>query len=208
MWELWSTGSSRIMKLGPLQWQCRCLVRRGYIQVCTYEYDGVKVFHEHWHAHDEAGRGAILREAADAINEGVFGGRAEGIVRLVEKTMECEGYESDMRELSVPMEDEGRTVTMCNNPLFVPRQTGAECDTGDGVHEVAEADCMAAMTPQAQADEGGDVQDATPSGELGLCNDPPPQREVAGMRSRLRPRGGDGMVNLGCGATGGGMGVH
>ena len=161
------------------------------IQVCTYEYDGVKVFHEHWHAHDDAGRGAILREAADAINEEVFGERAKGIVRLVEKTMECEGYESDMRELSVPMEEEGHAVTMCNNPLFVPRQTGAECDTGDGVHEVAEADCMAAMTPQVQADEGGD---ATPSGEVELCNDPPPQCEAAGMRSRLRPRGGDGRV--------------
>ena len=139
----------------------------------------------------------------------VFGGGATGIVRLVEKAMECEWYESDMQELGVPMEEEdGCAVTTCTNPLCVPRQTGAEWDTRDGVHEVAEADCMAAMTPQAQADEGGDVQDATPSGELGLCNDPPPQREVAGMRSRLRPRGGDGMVNLGCGATGGGMGVH
>jgi hypothetical protein len=164
--------------------------RKG-IRVCTYEYDGVKVLHEHWHAHDEAGRREILREVTEAVNQEVFCGRAKGIVRLVEKVMEYELYESDMQDLSVPMLGEGGDVARCTNPLFVPSIGGAECDTGDGVHESTRADCMAAVTPQVQADEG---RDGPQSGDVGIGSDPPPQHEVADTRPRLRPRDGEGRV--------------
>ena len=40
----------------------------------------------------------------------MFCGRAKGIVRLVEKAMEYELYESDMQDLSVPMLGEGGDV--------------------------------------------------------------------------------------------------
>ena len=134
------------------------------VQVCTYEYDGVKVLSEHWLSHGEGGRSEMLREVSKVINERVFNGRARGVVTLAEKTMDYSLYESDMLGLSNSELGGSGTITVSPNPLYGCVQEGAVCDGGGEGPEGAEFDGGAAeaLPPQTGATRGelaaGDAQ--------------------------------------------------
>ena len=95
------------------------------IQVCTYEYDGVKVLSDHWLSSSEDERRMILEEVTKVIDERMFGGRAGGVVRLAETAMDYDLYESDM----VTAGGEG-PVMVYSNPLFGCVQGVNMCDGG------------------------------------------------------------------------------
>ena len=68
------------------------------VRVATYEYDGMKVSADHWGGLGSDGQDRLLEAARVAIDDGVFGGKAAGVVRLAVKPMGYERYEQGLKE--------------------------------------------------------------------------------------------------------------
>ena len=83
----------RVIEVAAMEFQ-----KRG-VRVGTYEYDGLKVEAEGWERLGPDAQRWLLQEVTRQADRVVFAGRSGGVVHLVQKEMEFEGYAQGLRLL-------------------------------------------------------------------------------------------------------------
>ena len=147
------------------------------VRVATYEYDGMKVSADHWGGLGSDGQDRLLEAARVAIDDGVFGGKAAGVVRLAVKPMGYERYEQGLKEGA----EEWAAVQEGGDGMGQPH-----CD-------LSSQQGASGRLPSFDNEEGGAAQ-----GEAF-----PEEAEVMGRRGRRRGQGPSPDPDLATGHRGG-----